>query len=262
MGSKVVSARERQRLFAKKAGKVAVSATLAGLLALPTVGLGVSRAYAAAGFPDYDVPSGAWYVPYVQEAVDRGIVSGYPDGTFGPENPVTRGQVAVMLCRAEGADAISGEWPENKTPWSDVADHEYYTHAMNWAYSQSIFQGSEGLVRPDDQISREEMAVVVTRYMVMFRGATYDATGLDWPLGEEMTHGIDQVSSWAVDTFKWLANTCVMGGIANPDGSVSLDPYGIATRAMFAKVSVDASKWEPEEKPAPTEEHDLSLIHI
>lgn len=257
MESKVISERERRRLFAKKAGKAAVSVALAGMLALPTVGLGASQAWAAGGFPDDDVVPGLWYVPYIQEASASGLIYGYDNGRFGPEDAVTRAQVATILCRAEGADDTgTGGYPDNGTPWSDVEDGQWYTGAMNWAYETGLFQGDAGLVRPGETITREEMAAVITRYMVMFRGATYDATGLDWPLGEGMTHDIEKVSSWAVDTMKWIANTGVMGGYGNPDGSVSLDPAGTATRAMFAKAAVDSSKWEPEEKPAPTEKHD------
>ena len=79
--------------------------------------------------------------------------------------------------------------------------------------------------------------------MEKFRGADIDATGLDWPNGEAATHDVEEVSDWAVPYFKWLANEGVMGGHVNNDGTVSLDPQGTATRAMFAKVAVVASQW-------------------
>lgn len=92
----------------KKAGRVALSGVLAATLMVPSVGIVMQgtngTAYAAAGFPDDDVIPGTWYESYIQWAVDNGIIFGYPDGTFGPEDNVTRGQVAVMLCRSAGAD--------------------------------------------------------------------------------------------------------------------------------------------------------------
>lgn len=105
----------------KKVGRSALAVTLAATLAVPTAAFSSNTAYAAAGFPDEDVLPGGWYEEYIQWAVDNGIISGYPDGTFGPEDNVTRGQVAVMLCRSAGADVAEGEaQPENKTPWTDV----------------------------------------------------------------------------------------------------------------------------------------------
>ena len=188
--------------------------------------------------------SDAWYTPYIAEAKRLGLMQGFPDGDFRPEEPVTRAQVAMVFCRAQGAD--TGSRPSNQTPWDDVLGGEWYTEAMNWAYKNKIFTGDNGgtsTVRPDDTITREEMAKVVASYMERFRGAHVDASGLNWPNGASNTHDIEKLSSWAVPYFKWLANEGVMGGIVNPDGSVSLDPQGTATRAMFCKVSVDASKW-------------------
>ena len=193
----------------------------------------------------HDIIAGSWYVPYIDEAKRLGIVSGYPEGDFRPEEAVTRAQVAVMLCRAEGAE--SGGWTANQTPWVDVYDGAWYMEAMNWAYKNGIFTGDGGVraatVRPEDTITREEMAKVVATYMEKFRGANIDATGLGWPNGTSNTHDIEKLSPWAVSYFKWLANEGVMGGNVNKDGSVSLDPQGTATRAMFCKVAVAASKW-------------------
>ena len=49
-------------------------------------------------FPD--VPASAWYAEAVNELAARGILNGYPDGTFKPEQTATRAEVAVMLYRA------------------------------------------------------------------------------------------------------------------------------------------------------------------
>lgn len=194
--------------------------------------------------PDPTPDSDAWYEPYIKEAKRLGLMQGYPSGDFGAEEAVTRAQVAMVLCRAGGAD--TGSLPDNKTPWVDVLDGAWYTEAMNWAYRKGIFTGDTGAnptVRPDDTITREEMAKVVATYMKKFRGADIDASGLEWPNGTSNTHDLDKLSPWAVPYFKWLANEGVMGGIVNGDGSVSLDPQGTATRAMFCKVAVDAVKW-------------------
>ena len=195
----------------------------------------------------HDIIAGSWYVPYVEEAMRLGIVRGFPEGDFRPEAYVTRAQVAEMLCRAEGEGLPEGVFAvTNETSWSDNVPNSWYTHAMNWAYKNGIFEGDgagDTTVRPDSVITREEMAKVIASYLEKCRHADIDATGLDWPNGEAATHDIEDVSDWAVPYFKWLANEGIMGGHVNGDGTVSLDPQGTATRAMFCKVVVDAYRW-------------------
>lgn len=225
----------------KKAGRCAMAVTLAATLAIPTAALSSGTAFAAAGFPDEDVIPGVWYEDYIQWAVDNGIIAGYPDGTFGHEDNVTRAQVAVMLCRSAGADIRDEEqWPENKTPWTDVEDRAYYTQAMNWAYEHGVFQGDAqeggvitGLVRPGDSISREEIAAVIARYAERNLNLDISTSGMEWPEG---TINQDDVSTWAESMWMWVANTGIMSGNALPDGTNDLAPHDTTTRAMFAKI--------------------------
>lgn len=238
---------KESKMFKAGLGRACGAVVLAGALAMP------ATAFAAAGFPDDDVAPGSWYASHIQAAVEAGIVRGYPDGTFRPEQGVTRAQVAEMLCRVEGAALPEGQTAqENTTPWSDNPAGMWYTNAMNWAYENGVFTGDgagASTVRPDDGITREEMAKAVASYMAKFRGATVDAEGLEWPGGAEKTHGIEDVSDWALPYFLWLCNQGVMGGHDNGDGTVSLDPKGAATRAMFSKVAVTSSSWAPSDKP-------------
>lgn len=217
--------------IAQRAGRTFLSGALAVTLALPTVGaLGVQEADAAAGFPDWDVQAGAWYVPYIEWAFENGIVSGYDDGTFGPDDNVTRGQVAVMMARAAGVD-LSDQ--TNTTPFRDNPDGQYYTAAVNWAYEYGILAGSNGLVRPNDNITRQEMAVMGARFANKVLWLGYAGGGDRWPLG---TTNYESVADYAHDSFVWMANSGVMGGIALPDGTNDLAPEATATRAQFAKI--------------------------
>ena len=74
---------------------------------------GANAAAPAAAKRFNDVDYGSWYGPHVQWAVDKGIVSGYPDGTFKPNTPLTVEEMIVMAVRAGGlkpgkAETISG----------------------------------------------------------------------------------------------------------------------------------------------------------
>lgn len=71
----------------------------AGYLATPTI------------FPDV-TPAQAWAYGYINVAVTRGIIKGYPDGTFRPQGPVTQAEALTMIMRALGyKDSLPGDWP-------------------------------------------------------------------------------------------------------------------------------------------------------
>jgi hypothetical protein len=62
--------------------------------------LGAAEINASGSVPDFpDVPANEWYAPYVGYAQENNIVSGYPDGTFGPGNFITRAQVAKIVVK-------------------------------------------------------------------------------------------------------------------------------------------------------------------
>ncbi len=62
-----------------------------------------------------DVPSDSWAVGYIRACAELGIIQGYGDGTFGPENPVKYSEAATILLRALGwtDETIGGTWPSN-----------------------------------------------------------------------------------------------------------------------------------------------------
>ena len=230
--------------IASRAVRGGFAVVLAGTLAVPAYGIAADprllpQAHAAAGFPDDDVVPDAWYIEPIEWAVANGVIAGYDDGTFRPDEGITRAQVAVMLCRSAGEDLKEGDpYPENRTRWTDVADHVYYTHAMNWAEENGVFSGygDDGTyVRPDATITREEVAAVVVRYARTFLGLNTSTAGLEWPAG---TLDIDRISPYAVDSLLWTAAANVLSGIDNGDGTASLSPQSNTTRAQFARIAM------------------------
>ena len=62
-----------------------------------------------------DVPGGGWAAPYINLACEEGLVAGYGDGRFGPDDPVTVGQAVTVVLRLLGytAEEIGPFWPED-----------------------------------------------------------------------------------------------------------------------------------------------------
>lgn len=108
-----------------------------------------------------DVMSGAWYEPAVQYAAGTGLAAGYENGAYGPNDPVTREQLVVVLWRHAGSPA-SGI----SVPLSDFFETRAYAdEAMRWAYGRGIISGkSNGLLDPSGQASRAEVAQMLKSY--------------------------------------------------------------------------------------------------
>ena len=102
-----------------------------------------------------DVAPGAWYAPAVAWAAQRGIVSGYADGTFRPNSGVTREQLAAMLWRSAGSPASSRVL--NFTDADRAGD--YALPALRWAVERGVMNGkSGGVLDPQGQATRAQTA--------------------------------------------------------------------------------------------------------
>ncbi|WP_282938974.1 S-layer homology domain-containing protein [Paenibacillus sp. RC67] len=128
--------------------------------------------------------SGHWAEANIKQAVSAGIVSGYPDGTFKPNTTVTRAEFAVMLMNAlkpegEGA-ALKFEDAARIGTWAQKA--------VSQALQAGIISGYEdGSFRPDAEITRPEMAVMIAKAL----GQSIEATA-----GTSFTDDKD-IPTWA-----------------------------------------------------------------
>ena len=108
----------------------------------------------AAGGIFSDVPSGAWYEDAVTYVHDRGIMNGTSATTFSPERSMTRAMLTVVLYRAAGSPAVSGQ-----AAFSDLVPGAYYESAVAWASANGIVTGyRDGRFRPDTPVSRAQIA--------------------------------------------------------------------------------------------------------
>jgi len=118
-----------------------------------------------ASFPDVDTEH--WAYKYIEYAVDREVVEGYPNGTYRPANPVDRGQMAVYMARAlaGGEGNVPPAMPPATFPdvgpgttWEWCWPHVEYiaTHGIAGGYE-------DGTYRPQYTCTRDQMAVYVTR---------------------------------------------------------------------------------------------------
>ncbi len=110
------------------------------------------------------------YKTEIEEALGMGIVEGFPDGTFGPDELVTREQAAVMIFKAIGnvAQVDINSRPANRSvrPFKDVADDRWSSKEINWLqwnlYPANVSQLT-GNFRPEDPITRLELVEFLRR---------------------------------------------------------------------------------------------------
>ncbi|MBV5260504.1 S-layer homology domain-containing protein [Synechococcus moorigangaii CMS01] len=106
-------------------------------------------------FPD--VAGNYWANGFITELVNRGIIAGFPDGSFRPDAPVTRAQFAAMVQKA-----LSKSRDRNAISFVDVPANYWAFDAINNAYEMGFLSGYPGQVfRPEQNIPREQVLVAL-----------------------------------------------------------------------------------------------------
>lgn len=171
---------------------------------------------------DLDTAS-EWAKDSIAQAVQLGIIKGYADGSFAPRQAITRAEFVSLLVRImndEWTDA--GAQTEPPSIYHDVEESD-------WFYGELAIAASHGLVvpseqdgfRPNDPLTREEMAALLNR------------TGLFEQAGTADLKDDASISEWA----KTSVYTIYQAGVMQGDGGY-FDPQGTVTREMVAVVGM------------------------
>ncbi len=163
-----------------------------------------------------DVKPGYW----AQQAIDllaaRGVLAGFPDGTFGPDGPVTRAQFAKMLAMTVGL-----RFGGTTSPFADVPPGQWYAPYVSAAAAAGIVQGTSARsFYPDAPVTREQMAVIVSRALRLGAGSPPPFTDAS------------VIDPWARAGVGSVVAAGYLKGF--PDGS--FQPLATTTRAQAAEV--------------------------
>ena len=116
---------------------------------------------------DYDdVESTDWYAEAIRWASSTGIVGGYDNGNFGPEDAITREQMAAMLYRyAEYKDySVSDTASLNQFPDGDDTS-AWAESSMSWAVAEGLISGGDGnVLQPQSSAIRAQAATILMRF--------------------------------------------------------------------------------------------------
>lgn len=125
--------------------------------------LSESEVTAASSTAFTDVPPGHWGRAEIERARRAGLVQGFADGTFAPERPVSREQLAAMLHRALEVTAGAGP-AAPASAFKDIQPERWSWPAVSTLQGLGLLQGyADGTFRPDAPVKRSEAAVLLLR---------------------------------------------------------------------------------------------------
>ena len=171
-----------------------------------------------------DLDAKAWYHEGVDYALTNSLMNGVGGGRFEPDGQLTRAQLVTVLYRAAGEPDTG----KQVNPFTDVADDTWYTKAVIWAANNGIVNGvAKNVFAPDASITREQIAAMLYRY-----------AGAEAAKEDKLSAFPDaaKVSDWAKEALNWAVASGLINGVADANGTASLEPQATATRAQIATI--------------------------
>lgn len=172
-----------------------------------------------------DVKKTDWYYDAVNYVNENGIMTGYSETQFAPNDKLSRAQACQVIYNIADANEQATE-----AIFSDVPLGQWYTNAISWASKNGVVSGyGNNLFGPDDAITREQMAAILYRYS----GAPSVETN---NLGNYTD--ANQISNWATDALNWCVENKIMVG----NGNGTMTPNKIISRAEVATIMMNYFK--------------------
>ena len=192
------------------------------LLTILMLGSYVSAAAAAASGSSYtDVPSNHWAASEISQATQLGIIKGIGDGRFGLGQSVTRAQFATMLVRLFNWALVTPSTPS----FSDNTNQNaWYYSEIETAVANGAVRKDTSLFRPNDIITREDMAVMLVRALGYDTLAT-SVAGYGLPF-TDVTQNVGYITM------------AYNFGITNGTTGTTFEPSGSATREQAVAMMI------------------------
>ena len=170
-----------------------------------------------------DVTSTHWAFASVERAAEMGLVTGYSDGTFRPDTPVTRAQFVLMLWRMCGKPAAA-----KAASFAD-ASADWYQDALSWAVEKGYVNGlSDTRFGPDAPITRQQAMAILFRLNGGQSGTELTLTGIY----EQTFADSTTIAAWAKDATWWAVYHELVSGV----GGSRIAPEANASRAQIAAI--------------------------
>ncbi|MBQ7822354.1 MAG: S-layer homology domain-containing protein [Clostridia bacterium] len=169
-------------------------------------------------------PVDHWATDEVDYVYEAGLMKGVSADYFAPDVSITRAMFTTVLWRMEGEPEV-----DTDIPFEDVVNGSYYEEAVRWAADAGVVKGvSETAFAPDVEITREQMATMIYRYVQYI--------GEDTSVGENTNilsyDDFDEISEYAIPAMQYAVGSGLIKGRTES----TLDPLDNATRAETAAI--------------------------
>ena len=200
--------------------------------------------------PFTDLVMGTYYAGSVNRLFELGVVAGYPDGTFRPEDPVSRAEMAALLVRATGLEP-SSPGDANSATFADVASDAWFSPFVEALRVAGITTGcAPDRFCPDSAVTREQMALFLAR-----------AFKLPLPIVPARTSPVNGLPATGLTTNRPLIAVKIdnaslarpQSGIQEADGVMELMVEGGLSRMVGLFHSSDSSYVGPVRSVRPTD---------
>lgn len=202
---------------------------ICSLLIAAALVVGMLPAAAMATEKNFTDTAGHWGEEAITYAVERGLFQGTGGTSFSPDLPMDRGMFVTVLGRF--AALLGHETAGGVSRFADVTDTAYYAGYVAWAADNKIIMGgSDNLFHPSESITREQMCVILVRFLKDY--AHYDLTAYQ---GGGSFLDSAEISNYAMES---VAIAQAMGLIQGSPAGAGMEfaPRDISTRAAVAAV--------------------------
>ncbi|PFD77507.1 cell surface protein [Bacillus cereus] len=186
-----------------------------------------------------DVPANHWSTKAIYDLVNRKIVAGYGNNVFGFGDNITRGQVARMIYAYVKPADVDASF---KNPFTDIKGHMFEKEILALAKEGLVAGYGEGKYGPDDILTREQMAQVLTNAFKFKATKSTSFTDVD-------------KNSWAYNAINALGENGVTAGTGSnkysPQMHVTREQY---SQFLFNSINAVEKETKPEMKPDPKPE--------
>ncbi|MEW5762928.1 MAG: S-layer homology domain-containing protein, partial [Bacillota bacterium] len=173
--------------------------------------------YTVFGLPkEFTDTTGHWAAKEISVLAARNVIAGYPDGSFKPEKPLTRAELAALL-----AGFLSLETTETTSAFGDVPPDAWYAGAVAAVRARGLMAGAGGRFRPGATLTREELAAVALR-----------VAGISIQDLTPAFADAQRIAPWA----RQAVATAAAAGLVKGVGNERFAPKAPVTRAQMAAI--------------------------
>lgn len=165
-----------------------------------------------------DVPADHWGFAYIEALADIGIVRGYSDGQFLPNNPVSRAEFTKMICETFQIEPVS------ELVFNDVISSDWFSDYVCAAYRAGVIVGDGLSFYPNHQITRQDACVIIYRVAQM--------NGINFTDGVNAYVDAQDIAEYAETAVEALTASGIVEGNANGEFS----PTQMLSRSAAAKI--------------------------